>query len=133
MDFFSVLAWIGVFLSPVKELIFVLLFFIIIDFFTGAWNSVRKGEKFHSKKIGNTVSKIILYTLGVIVAHVAQKYIFPDQIPFISIITGFICMTEIKSIYENISEITGIDIWKQVMYYINSKKNLGKAPHEKKD
>jgi len=117
--------WVCIFLAPIMELLVVTGFFILADFAAGVWRSCKlEGYRsIRSNKMWNTVTKMVLYLLGVVVAYVADVYIITDQIPFLEIITGFICMTELKSIYENIGEATGVDIWTHIRKYIDGKRN----------
>jgi len=118
---FKFFAWVSVFIAPITELLIATGFFIIVDFITGIIKSVKKEgwRSIDSQRMWHTVTKMVLYLLGVVVAFVADKYIVPEPIPLLEIISGFICMTELKSIYENIGETTGINIWKQVVNYVN--------------
>ena len=68
-----------------------------------------------------TVSKLLLYNLAILSGFICETYLI-SYIPFTKIISGFIALTELKSISENVTAVTGIDYWKKIMEYAKRKK-----------
>lgn len=85
-------------------------FFVFCDLFTGAIAAKKRGEKFQSNKLKNTVYKFIAYGMAILIAHVIGKQFMPD-LPTLKIMSGFIAYIELKSINENIETVTGINIF----------------------
>lgn len=108
-------------LAPIQHLIFATVFFVLADFVTGIWKAKKIGETITSQKMKNTIPKLLLYVLALIVGQVAQQFVLPE-IPFVKIFSGFIALVEIKSILENINGITGLDLWKELKSYLSRKK-----------
>lgn len=100
-------------LLPIKAVALTLGFLIFADLFTGIWKAIKNKEQITSRKMSETVSKMVLYQLAIIVAFVAETYIF-FGIPITKVASGYIASTEIKSIFENIGTITGIDLWEKI-------------------
>ena len=107
-------------LLPIQPLMIVSTIMIMLDFLTGVWKSVKKGEGFSSSKMSNTVSKTVLYQIAILSSFLMETYIF-GGLPVTKIVAGFICSVEFKSILENIGEVTGIDLWKHVAKYFVKK------------
>lgn len=123
-----ILGFLIVFLLPIQGALIATGALIIIDTITGAWKAYKLGgrSEVKSKKMVAVVPKMILYVTGIITAKIAQDYLSP-AIPWVDVTTGIISIVEVKSIFENIKEITGLDLWKDVRERIGRKPN----PEEK--
>ena len=111
----EVLAFIAIFFSELQSALLAIGFLIMTDTITGVWASWRDGgwKSIHSRKAGRIVSKLILYPLSIIVAKVAQEYLSP-VVPWVDVTAGIIAVVEVKSIFENISDVLGFDLWTRV-------------------
>jgi len=110
-------------LTPIYPLMFVVTIFIGVDFITGIWKSLKNGKKIQSTIMAHSVSKSILYQLAILTAVLMETFVF-GGIPIVKLVGGFIATVEFKSILENVGEITGIDIWKNVSkYFIKKSEN----------
>lgn len=105
--------FIGAFFSPILGILWSIGFLIMADTFTGIWAAKKNGKKIESRKAGRIISKLILYPVAIMVAHVSQMHLAPE-IPWEKVTSGIIATVEIKSIFENISEILGYDLWKRI-------------------
>lgn len=119
------IAYIVAFLLPTVPFIALIGALIFFDIITGIFKDAkRKGYSFfqvmHSKKLGNSVTKIVMYSLAILLSQGMQSVF--HYIPFLEIVGGYICLVEFKSNMENIGEATGIDIWTAVKDYINKKR-----------
>lgn len=106
------------FISPIKWLIVGVGGLIVFDTVAGVYRAYKQGEKITSRKLGHTVSKFLLYNLGVISGYILQLMIGLDFIPIAKIMACAIGLTELKSISESINEVTGIDLFKVVLNYL---------------
>lgn len=98
---------------PIVEAVFFCGILIFADTVTGVWKIVKKEgwSKVKSKTAWNGIMpKLILYP-AIIVLGSMSKHFFPD-IPFIRGAVFLIFVVEIKSLYENVSEILGVDLFK---------------------
>lgn len=103
-------------LTPAVPIIIFTGVLIFSDTATGIWAAVKRKEKITSRALGRTATKIVLYsavillTFGFEVFFPALQYVHMGQIA-----SGYICLVELKSIYENVSDITGLDIWSHLV------------------
>lgn len=101
-------------LTPVKALLLTIGFLIAVDFIFGIWRAKKCGEKITSRKMSNTVSKMILYNLSIISVYLLNKYIIETGLPLEKIAAGLIGIVEFKSISESLETMTGIDIYSKL-------------------
>lgn len=108
------LAWLTIYFAPVYPLIAAIGFFVFADFVTGIQASRKRGEKITSRKMKSTVIKFGAYGIAVVTSFLIEKY-FLDGLPALKIIAGLIAFIEVKSINENIKDITGMDLFGEVI------------------
>lgn len=65
-----------------------------------------------SHRLLDTFKKIILYSIGVFVAKLAEVYILDNYFPITKVLAGFIILVEGRSIEEKIEERYGISFLK---------------------
>ena len=107
-NFWVFLCWIfGTYLLPVHSVIYIMVFMVTVDLFTGIWKSLKLKEPVTSKKLGDTIEKMILYMIGIITSYVLQQHIGIDVIKPLWIFGTLIITREYVSIIENIEAITG--------------------------
>lgn len=132
----KIIGWIGVFLFPIKATMFAVGALIIVDLFTGVWAAIKRDENITSNGFRRTVSKVIAYQLAIITSFIIDKYFAVGfGIEVVKIVAGLVAMTEFKSIMENISSITKLDLWKQILKQTQGQKIIPtkKVPKEPKD
>ena len=115
-------------LSPVKPMIYIAIFAILLDTFFGIWRSVKKGgwRSIKSRKLSHTVSKSLLYSGAIIFVFLIEKYIAADLVAqFISVelimtkVVALGCVfVEILSINENYEAVTGNNIIKSLKSFV---------------
>jgi len=94
------------FFAPIVTVMCAILVLMLIDLIVGVIASKKRGEKFSSTKLGNSGIKLLLYLIGIITGHLMALYFIPG-IPWVNIVAGLIGATEVVSIFENISDVTG--------------------------
>jgi phage-related holin len=125
------MAWIALFFAPIKEVLFSVGFLIVADLITGVWAALKIGQKIESAKLRRSVSKSAAYLLAVCSGFVAQKYLMGDTVPVVHVVAGLIGATELLSVYENLSRITGLDFKQKVMQLIQPPKEENKSDEQK--
>lgn len=108
-----VLSYLASFLLDITPLLLSVGALILFDTVTGVVAARKRGEIIDSRKGGRVLSKILLYPCILIVSKVSETYLAPD-IPWMRVATGLIAAVEMKSIYENVSDALGYDLWRQV-------------------
>lgn len=121
--FSNFIFWLIAFISPIQEILITVFALIVFDFITGVMSAVKsKGWKsIRSSRMGDTVIKLLLYEIGLIIGYACELYLIP-AVPLVKIVSGFIALTELKSLSENIGVITGKgNFFPYVKAYIKSK------------
>ncbi len=109
-------------LAPLTPIILSLGVLIFIDFLTGIYKSYKLKEAITSRKMSLTVSKLLLYNLAILSGFLVETYLV-EFIPFVKIISGFIAITELKSVSENVASITGVNYWAKIQEALKRNKN----------
>jgi len=116
----QLIAFIVLYLTPVSNFIHLVLVLVFIDLITGSYAAIKAGEKFSAKKLRNTIEKFVFYAIAIISSYILQM-IIDDGTEVARIIALFIGSIELKSIYENVSKITGIDLVAKVWDFMKEK------------
>jgi hypothetical protein len=101
--------------TPVLPTLLTVGFLIALDFIVGIYRAFKLGEEITSRKMGNTISKMLLYNITILSLWVFEKYILQDAIPITKIGAALISITELKSIDESVEKLTGVGIWKKLV------------------
>ncbi|TSA23995.1 MAG: holin [Bacteroidetes bacterium] len=107
--------------APVKEIVHVMLIFILIDFISGVWAARKRKETLESRKFRKTLTKFLWYTVALILSFMMEKTFNLSWSNLSGIIGGFICFIELKSIFENITVITGEPIFMKILHIIRKR------------
>lgn len=109
----KIVVGLGALIAPITPVMWTIVFLISCDFATGIYAAYKSGKRIESSKMGRTVSKFFFYLLVILAGHTTEIYIFPE-IPLMRVVSGFIALTELRSLFENFNTIYGIDIWDKV-------------------
>jgi hypothetical protein len=101
-------------LSPVVPLLLTIGFLIVIDFIFGMYRAHKTGEKITSRKMGNTISKILLYNLMVISVYFLDHYILKTGLNLEKIAASLIGIVELKSLDESFVKLFGWSIYDKI-------------------
>jgi phage-related holin len=113
------LSIVAVFL-PIKAILFVMLVLVIADFITGIYAAIKAKRLITSAGLKRTVGKFLIYELSVCLAFLVHQYLIGDLIPAEKIIASAIGLTELKSILENLDEITGQNTFQALLNRISA-------------
>lgn len=111
---FKFLFFLSIYFAPVVASMISIGIFVAVDFLTGLWVAKRNNLPITSKKMRDTVGKSLAYMVALIVAHIFELQFLAQAIPMMKIMALFIASAEIKSIYENLGVITGLDFWELI-------------------
>jgi len=99
--------------TPILPLLLTTGFLIVADFCFGIYRAYKKGEVITSRKMGNTISKIVLYNLAILSVYFLDHYVINSGLNLEKIVAGLIGLTEIKSLDESFNTLFGFSIWKK--------------------
>jgi hypothetical protein len=108
-------------LAPIKPMLMTAMILLLIDLITGIWAALKRQEKIESAKLGRSITKFFLYNLAIITGFLMETYMSIDFIPLVKISCALIALTEGKSIFENISSITGVNFLDKLKSHLNKK------------
>lgn len=96
-------------LQILKYYISALLLLLLADFITGVRKARSKGDAITSGGFRRSVNKFIEYSIAILSSHIFT-WLFSLDITLSYYVALYICGIELKSIYENVSETTGVGI-----------------------
>lgn len=100
--------------TPIIPTILWLGVFVFIDLFTGIVKAKRKGDVISSKRMSETVTKVMLYASAIVSCYVLDTQIIGNSflpIPIWRLAAGYIAVVEVQSNLENVSEILNMPLW----------------------
>lgn len=109
-------------LSPIHTVLLATGVLITIDTVTGVWRAKVQGEKITSSGFRRTVTKVAAYHLAIITGFIIETYMAHD-IAIVGLVSTAIAFTEGKSILENLSIITGIDLLSAIKSKLTNRKD----------
>lgn len=114
-------AWVIHFVAPTWPFILLMMSLVLVDLFTGVRAAKKRGEPIQSKKLRRTVEKISLYGAAILLSKgMEDVFNLPVDVTYMAAFA--ICLTEVKSNFENIYEVTGTDVWSSIIDMISPKK-----------
>ena len=119
-------------INVMKPLIVGLFIFLLLDLITGIRKARINKQPITSGGLRKSLSKFLEYTIAILASQVFT-YIFKLDITLSYYVALFIATIELKSIFENISETTGINLWKFVRKLIPSISQLEEDKKKKKE
>jgi hypothetical protein len=64
-----------------------------------------------SRKMGNTIGKLLIYISTIMVVYLVEKYILIDILPITKMVAGLISFVELKSIDETFNNLMGFSFY----------------------
>lgn len=107
---FTMFSWISSFIMSVATFLSFTLVIVLVDLYTGRMAAKHRGEAIKSSGYRTSVMKYVLYMLGILISELFIR-VFSLPIPLTYMVAGVVALTEIKSIFENIETVTGVDLW----------------------
>lgn len=101
-------------ISPIKPLFLVTGFLIMADFIFGLYKAKKLGEKITSRKMGNTISKLLLYNIAILSVYLLNHYVIMTTLPLEKIVAGLIGLTELKSLDESFTLLFGFSFYDKI-------------------
>lgn len=102
-------------LTPIKTVMIAVGFAIFVDLITGLWAAHKRGEKITSAGLQRTAIKAFVYETLVVMGYVVETYLTGAAVPVSKIASGFVGLIEMKSVTENLNDITGTDLLKALI------------------
>ena len=131
----SIALLVAAFLAPIATVIFAVMFLIFVDLITGILASMKEKTTITSSAMSRTIAKTFVYCTTIIVTYVVHKYLLVGfDFPVESIVSGFIALTEMKSILENMDRISNHSVLKDLILIFSNERERRLPPKKvKKD
>jgi phage-related holin len=108
-------------LAPLADICIAVVILILADWVTGLWKSYKCKRRFTSYRLRLSIGKLVTYLLAIYLAHLLDVMIITDlDLHLATYVAAYIGVTELVSIYENISVITGKELMKDIAKSIMS-------------
>jgi hypothetical protein len=108
-------------LLPIKELMLTVGFLVGADLVVGIWKALKLKQRIRSRRMSDTVTKLLLYQLAIISSFLIEKYVLTEMLPVAKLVGTVIAIIEFKSIIESIEAVTKQDIWTRIKTLIGRK------------
>jgi phage-related holin len=115
-----------------KPLIAGLFILLALDLITGIRKAALNKQAITSGGLRKSISKFLEYSIAILASQVFT-FVFKLDITLSYYVALFIATIELKSIFENISETTGVDLWKGIRKLIPSLSQLEEEKKKKKE
>jgi hypothetical protein len=103
---------------------------IFCDFVFGIYRAFKNGEIITSRKMSNTLPKILMYNVVIVALFLSNTYILETGLPLEKIGAGLICLVELRSIDESWNIIFGWSLWDKVAKSLNRGKSNTKTGNQ---
>lgn len=131
----------GAYFTPLVEKGLAILILVLIDCFTGIWASIirrRDAEEagddkkiaenlITSRKLRKTIPKFISYAIALLVSLIFTTHFGFDILTYVAF---FLASVEVKSVFENLKDITKINFIESISNILNNKLNEFKNKNE---
>lgn len=108
------------FLLPISGFIVLCTALVLCDAYT-KWQVLQKAKDKVSLGMYQKVKKLVMYYMCIMLSHgIEIVFKFGDWSLLSFVVSGFVCLTEFKSVIENVSDYTGNDLWAALIKKIPS-------------
>lgn len=104
---------------PIKATLITVMVLTVADLISGIMASRKEGKKITSSGLKRTIIKTTVYELVVMLGFLTEQFMTGDALPIVKILAGFIGLTELKSVLENVERISGMSIIKMLIEKLN--------------
>jgi hypothetical protein len=87
----------------------------------GIWKAIKLGMKIRSRRMSDSITKMLLYQLAIVSGFLIETYIIDQLIPITKLIATVVAVIEFKSIVESIEAVTGKDLWGKIKTLVGRK------------
>jgi hypothetical protein len=94
------------FFTPIHQLLFLTTVLIAADFVTGVAASLRTGKRFTSSRVGATLVKVAVYSIGLCTSYIVETH-FVKELPVVRMLASLVGLRELLSIFENLNIVSG--------------------------
>lgn len=121
-EFFTKLALsIAAVFAPVSDMMLGVLILLLADLVTGVVAARKRGETVTSAGLHRTVVKLLVYEGAIALTFLTQKLVLKDFTSVLNIVGGYLALTQLVSVFENLNEIAGKNLLDVLINKLKSK------------
>jgi hypothetical protein len=113
-------------LAPVSAILYSLTFIIFLDFVFGICKSIKLKDTITSRKMSQSISKVLLYNLLIIGLFVMDRFVMDTGIGLEKVGASLIIIVEMRSIDEHFTKLFGYSLWEKISEQFKRGKSLTK-------
>lgn len=110
--------------APAQGMIVTSLALVLMDLITGVLAARKQEIPITSSGLRRTIAKVFIYEIAIILGFVTQQYLTGASVPVANIIAGFVGITELTSVLENLNILGDGKLLKVVIDKLGSKNSL---------
>ena len=120
--------WLFIYITPIHSFLVTIYILLFFDLITGVALAIKLNNRITSKRMRDSVVKFIFYSIAVFISFQVDKtLLYESSLILTKLVGGYIMLIEFQSNIENISSLTGVDIWmavkeKVINYFTNDNK-----------
>jgi len=95
---------------------------VLLDLILGIAAAIKQKQPITSSGLKQTIIKLFVYEMALILGLIVQKYLLQDSIPLINFAATLIGCTELKSAAENLEIIYGQPFLASLITVLDNKK-----------
>lgn len=96
---------------PIHNFLLTIYILLAFDLITGITKAYKTNVTITSKRLRDSVLKFIFYSIATFISYQVDITILFDSLILTKLVGGYIMLIEFQSNIENISEITGVNLW----------------------
>ena len=104
---------------PIKATLITVMVLTVVDLISGIMASRKRGKKITSSGLKRKIIKTAVYELVVMLGFLTEQFMTGDSVPIVRVLAGFIGLTELKSVMENIERISGMPLVRMLIKQLN--------------
>lgn len=108
-------------LAPIHAVIVTVGILIFADLATGIWAAKKRNESITSGRLRDSVTKMFVYQTAIVTGFLIETYLIGGLVPIVKLAGAVIGFVEAKSLFENLNEISGQDLFKTLIEKLGSK------------
>lgn len=108
--------------APIKSVIITAGILVIADLVLGIMAARHRKEPITSAGFRRSITKVFIYEIAIMLAYITETYLTGPDVPVSKIVSGFVGITELKSVIENLNELSGDSIFKLLVDKLSDKR-----------
>jgi hypothetical protein len=106
--------------APIHASIISVFVLIFSDLITGILAARKRKEPITSAGLRRTITKLFVYETAMMLGFISEKYLLGGLLPVSKLVAAMAGIVELKSIFENMDELSGQNLLGSILAKLNS-------------